>query len=403
MIHLPWGLPTSLWLHRPSTPEELDTVVVGGGFVGLSTAWWLAKEGGVRTTVLEAEHLAGKASGRNAGFLLTGSAVPYVRLLNAHGRDTALRFWEVSRDNRALLRSELLDPGTVDCEFLPEGSWIAALKGTDQEEGLRESLELLRAEGFDLEWRSGEQVRNASGSDDLGGALFQPEDGGLDPVRLCRGMARLDLFDVRTGVEVRRLEPEGDRVRLVTLAGDILARRVVIAVNAYAPSLLPFLARTIRPVRGQALATAPGARHLEGVWYLNDGFEYLRQLADGTLVLGGRRQAAERVEVGYVECPTATVQGALEQFLDETFPVFADRPVMDRWAGIMAFTEDGFPMVDRVPDLPGAVYAAGFSGHGLSLGFAVGRRLAGWVTGKGGDLLPLGPPLQKSAEEEAAP
>lgn len=382
MIHLPWGLPTSLWLHRPSTPEELDTVVVGGGFVGLSAAWWLAREHGVRATLLEAEHLAGKASGRNAGFLLTGSAVPFVRLVEAHGRETALRFWEASRENRTLLRREILDPGTVDASFLPEGSWIAALEGTGQREDLEESLELLRAEGFELQWRDAEAVRNASGSERLTGAIFQPEDGGLNPVRLCRGLARLDLFDVRTGVEVRHLEPEGDRVRLVTLAGDILARRVVVAVNAYAPSLLPFLARTIRPVRGQALATAPGARHLEGVWYINDGFEYLRQLPDGTLVLGGCRQVAERIEVGYVECPTATVQGALEEFLNKSFPAFAERPVMDRWAGIMAYTEDGFPRVDQVPDLPGAVYAAGFSGHGLSLGFAVGRHLARRVLGK---------------------
>lgn len=382
MIHLPWGLPTSLWLHRPSPPEELDTVVVGGGFVGLSTAWWLAREAGVRATVLEAEHLAGKASGRNAGFLLTGSAEPYVRVARAHGAEKALSFWQVSRENRELLRRELLDPGTVECSFLPEGSWIAALKGTGQRQELQESLELLRAEGFDLEWRDAEAVKNASGSDQLTGAIFQADDGGLNPVRLCRGMARLDLFDVRTGVEVRLLEPEGDRIRLVTLAGDVLARRVVVAVNAYAPSLLPFLARTIRPVRGQALATAPGARHLEGVWYVNDGFEYLRQIPDGTLVLGGRRQAAERMEVGYVECPTATVQGALEEFLEETFPAFAERPVMDRWAGIMAYTADGFPLVGQVPDLPGAFYAAGFSGHGLSLGFAVGRHLARRVVGK---------------------
>lgn len=381
MIHLPWGLPSSLWLHRPSKPEELDTVVVGGGIVGLSVAWWLAHEHGIRSTLLEAEHIAGKASGRNAGFLLTGSAEPFVRVAQAHGTERALEFWETSRENRVLLRRELLDPGTVECEFLPEGSWIAALDGTGQDEELEESVELLRAEGFDVEWRDAERVRNASGSDRLGGAMFQADDGGLDPVRLCRGLARLGRFDVRTGVEVRELEPEGDRVRLVTLAGDILARRVVVAVNAYAPSLLPFLARQVRPVRGQALATAPGARQLEGVWYVNDGFEYLRQLGDGTVVLGGRRQAAENLEVGYVECPTATVQGALEEFLDDAFPAFAERPILDRWAGIMAFTADGFPLVERVPELPGAWYAAGFFGHGLSLGFAVGRRLAREVAG----------------------
>ena len=60
-----------------------------------------------------------------------------------------------------------------------------------QERELRESGELLAARGFQLEWREAAEVRRASGSDHLGGALFLPRDGGLDPARLCRGIARL--------------------------------------------------------------------------------------------------------------------------------------------------------------------------------------------------------------------
>src|SRR5262249_17058432 len=157
--------------------------------------------------------------GRNAGFLLTGSAEPYTALVAAVGEATAQRFWEVSSENRELLRAELLDPGRVDCEFLPEGSWIAALPGTGQEEALRDSAGRLAALGFDLSFREGEEMRRAAGSERLAGGLFQPRDGGLDPVRLCRGIARLSGALVRTGFPVRAIEPAGERVRLVSDAG----------------------------------------------------------------------------------------------------------------------------------------------------------------------------------------
>jgi len=81
------------------------------------------------------------------------------------------------------------------------------------------------------------------------------------------------------------------------------------------------------------------------------------------------------------------VQGALERFLAEYFPRFADRPVRHRWAGTMAFTADGLPCFGTVPEIPAALYAAGMNGHGMSLGFATGRYLARRVGGE--DLAPL--------------
>ncbi|HEY0782870.1 MAG TPA: FAD-dependent oxidoreductase, partial [Thermoanaerobaculia bacterium] len=81
-------------------------------------------------------------------------------------------------------------------------------------------------------------------------------------------------------------------------------------------------------------------------------------------------------EVGFGEHPTATVQGALDRFLEEALPRFAEREVVKRWGGIMAFTSDGLPRQGGVPGVPGALYVAGFNGHGMSLGFATGKRLA---------------------------
>jgi gamma-glutamylputrescine oxidase len=378
------GLPASFWQRRRRPPREADCVVVGGGIVGLSTAWWRRREGGGRVVLLEAGALAGRASGRNAGFLITGTPEPVARLVAERGREAALALWHRSRENRELLRAEVLDGGAVDCDFLPEGSWITALPGTGQEEELRASFELLREEGFDVEWRDAAAVRAASGGGRLGGAIFQPRDGALDPVALCRGLATAGGFEVVAGARVTALEPAGDgRVLVVADGGDWLAPRVVVATNVYAPELLPHLVPEVRPVRAQMLATGPGERLLAGAWYVDEGGEYLRQTADGTLLVGGARRTAEAVEVGYLEAPTGQVQGALDAFLRDVFPHLAGRPVRHRWAGTMAFTPDGQPRIGEAPGLPGVLYAAGWNGHGMSLGFVSGRHLARLALGKG--------------------
>lgn len=383
-------LPLSLWQTRRGTPEEADALVVGGGLCGLSSAYWLRREmgDGARVVVLEAGAVAGRASGRGLGFLSTGTAEPFARLCDEIGREPALGLWERTRENRELLRRELLDPGRVDADFLPEGSWIAVLD-PERATALEASCETLREEGFDCRWMPAEAVREASGADTLGGAVFQQRDGGLDPVKLCRGLAATGGFELRTGCRVREIGSVGERVRLATEAGDWLAPRVVVALGARTPVLLPHLATEIRPVRVQALATVPGERRLRGVWWLDDGDLSLRQAADGAVVLGGRRRVAAEQEVGYLEAPTARVQGALDDALAATFPHLADRPVTHRWAATRASTADGLPRVGTVPGVPGAVFAAGLHGRGLYLGFAAGRHLARRALGReDGPLIP---------------
>lgn len=355
--------------------------MVGGGFVGLSAAYWLARAG-KRPLLMEAGSLAGRASGRNAGFLLTGSPEPFTRLEARVGPEAALAFWERSRENRELLRGELLEPGRVDCRFQDEGSWLAVVGDGEERDEVRASAERLAALGFDVEWREGDEVERASGSPRVRAAFRQPRDGGLDPVLLCRGIAAQGGFDVRTGAWVHHLEPRGERVEIVADGGNVIAERVVVALNAYAAALLPWLAREIRPVRGQMVATAPGERFLRGIWYIDHGFEYVRQLDDGTVIVGGGRRAARFSEVGYLEYPTANVQGALERFVQGSYPALRDRPLVRRWAGVMAFTPDGFPRFGEAPGLPSVIYAAGFNGHGMSLGFVTGRWLARRVLGE---------------------
>jgi len=361
----------SLWLARSEPATEADVVVIGAGFVGLACAYWL-RRAGREPLILEATAVAQRASGRNGGFLLTGTAEPFPVLSRRIGRAAALGLWHRSLENRELLRRELLDPGLVECDFVPEGSWIAALAQPLQVEELQDTVAVLRDEGFELEWRDQSAVCASGGSRRMGGAIYQAGDGGLDPVRLCSGLADLADVRVRFGVRVVDLETAGDRVRVRWEEGEVVAPIVIVAVNAYTQTLLPSV-RGIHPVRGQILSAKRGERILEGIWFVDRGQGYVRQLADGTVVAGGQRKVAEETEVGFQELPTATVQGAIEDMLRELFPRLANRPVHRRWAGTMAFTSDGLPRMEPLPHLPGAWLLAGFNGHGISLGFGAAR------------------------------
>jgi glycine/D-amino acid oxidase-like deaminating enzyme len=384
----------------------VEVAVLGGGFVGVSAAYWLRRMGH-EPILLEAGHLAGRASGRNAGMLLTGSPEPFQRMAERIGEEAARAFWELSRENRELLRSEVLDdgaPSRVECELQAEGSWLAVFgEDTAELEALKTSGDRLAALGFDVEWHEGEPVRRASGSPRVQAALYQPRDVGLDPVCLCRALARQERIRVRTGAWVHRIETReplsGPRYRIIADGGSVLADRIVIALNPYAPALLPWLARELRPVRGQMISTDPGDPVMTGIWYLNHGFEYVRQTADGSVLAGGGRRASRRAQIGYLEYPSAGVQGSLEEFLVDHYPALVDRPIARRWAGVMAFTDDGLPLAGEAPDLPGVVYAAGFNGHGMSLGFATGRWLARRVLGETG--APLLPPSVPAPEPAA--
>ncbi|MDQ3695042.1 MAG: FAD-binding oxidoreductase [Chloroflexota bacterium] len=362
-------------------PAEAEVVVVGGGLLGCWTAYWLARAG-VAVTLIERTAISWGATGRNGGFVVTGTAAGYADMVKQVGREAARDLWRLTEEGQALTGRIVAEEG-IACDYRTPGTLSLALSADSLDE-MRRHLEAMRDDGLSgalLDRREVQALIGTPLGPEITGGSFFADGGLLHSARYLAGLAsaarRRGAGLCRAGVTA--LVTEGERTRLETTAGPIRARRVIVAVNAWTDELVPGLAGLVEPVRGQILAYDP----LPPVFTTGVGAsvtptgEYWQQTPEGTIVIGGCRADAPNGDVGVREMvPTPDVTGAIEAVLPRLFPALAGSRVARRWAGPMAFTADHLPIADAAPGLPGVWVTGGFSGHGMPYGPRLGQLLA---------------------------
>jgi len=335
-------------------PDRVDVLVIGGGITGVSILHHLRGRG-LEGVLVERAHIAAGASGRNAGFLLAGVADNYAKAVHTYGRTRAGEIWQLTLDNHDTM-IEAISGQPVG--YRRGGS--ATLAAGDQEAAqLAESHDLLIEDGFSASWD--------------GRVLLNPRDGEANPAAIVGALARMSPpGTIREGVNVTAIQPgSGSNVLVDADGAESRAGCVILATNAYTPQLLEQVA--IQPRRAQMLASAPDAARVSGVpTYSNFGYRYWRQLPSGEVLVGGWRDTAYDVEVGYDEQPTDAIQSQLDAQLKR---MGAEAPVTHRWAGTIGFTESGLPLVGPVDGMPNVYICAGFNGHGMGFAFISAKQL----------------------------
>ncbi len=367
-----------------------DTVVIGGGITGAATALWLARAG-ARVALLEAREIAAAASGRNGGFLLGGTAATYASTIARIGRERARRTWAYSLESHRLATSLIAEMQGRDwrCGYQRCGSMRIAVTEPELQD-VWESVRLLIKDGWEAVpvdvAELPERLRGAY----LGGS-FHPMDGEMQPVHFVRGLVRLAMASgaaIYEASPVVTLTEHADHVLARTPEGAVRARTAVLATNVQLPALLeqvgaPWLGRVVTPARGQMLATVPVEEELFS-WpcYADEGYQYWRQLRDGRVVVGGWRNRSFATEATDDETPGPPIQDHLEHFVRHTLRLSAERaPISQRWAGIMAFSADGLPLVGKVPGTARCLLAGAYAGHGNAYALAAARVIAELVSG----------------------
>ena len=369
--------------------SSVDVAIVGGGITGVAAALWLARAG-ADVALLEGRRIAAGASGRNGGFLLSGTAESYAVSIERYGRDATRRIYGYNVANRQRatnLVAELESEGWR-CGYQQAGSLLISAGEREHAEH-QASFALLREDGWEAELVARDDLP-ALLRDAYYGAIFYPLDGEIQPARFVRGIATLACTAgarLHENSPITGLRRTPDGFELHTDSATLHARTLLLATNAWLPELgtavgAEWLAQAITPTRGQMLSTATVAERLfDCPCYADDGFQYWRQLADGRLAIGGWRNHSFATEYSSDETPAGEVQSRLESFLHETLRL-PDLAIEHRWAGIMAFSSDGLPLIGALPGVEGCYLAGAYTGHGNAYALHAAWVLAEMIAGR---------------------
>jgi gamma-glutamylputrescine oxidase len=363
----------------PDLNRHFDIAIIGAGVVGLSLAYYLRKFGCERIIVLEKEYISYGASGRNAGFLISGMAEPYSRLVVGLGRDGAKEMMRATLENHDLIADSIRGMN-INCDYRRAGSYHLATSDVEKNE-LHESIELLNQDGFPCEFIDSGDISWRIGFGKYVCGHFTPADGCLDPYAFVTGLSR--GIEVAENFEVKEFSKENGRVIIKNNTQAVTAEMAVLATNAYSPLLEPFFKELIFPVRGQMLATSrkPDAPLKDSTYYANFGYDYFRQSSERAIVMGGLRNRFIESEIGYEDETTGGLQKGLEEYISENMNA-GDFEIDCRWSGVMGNTIDGMPLVGSLPHNSNVLAAVGCNGHGFGLGMLMARDLAQAIMGE---------------------
>jgi len=356
-----------------------DVCIVGAGYTGLSTAISLL-EAGFSVVVLEAAKVGFGASGRNGG-----------QIVNSYSRDIDSIERSVSAGNAKLLGDMAFEGGKIIRERiekygiacdLKDGGVFAALtikqmKHLEAQKRLWErfghnQLELLDATG----------IRNVVASECYVGGMLDKSGGHIHPLNLALGeAAAVESLggQVHEQSQVLRIERGANPV-VHTAKGQVKAKFVVVAGNAYLGNLLPELAAKSMPCGTQVITTEPLSEELaqsllpqdycvEDCNYLLD---YYRLSADRRLIYGGG--------VIYGARDPADIEAIIRPKMLKTFPQLEKVKADFAWTGNFLLTLSRLPQVGRLGD--NIYYSQGCSGHGVTFTHVVGKALAKAVNGQ---------------------
>lgn len=353
-----------------TTRNEADVIVIGGGIMGTTTAFFLRQRN--RSVVLLERGLTGQqASGVNfGGVRRQGRALPQLAMANR-----ALRTWQRS--------AELLGE---DIEFLPSGHTRVCYYQKDVENIDQYAIDA-RAFGLELEVLHGEAMfkRFPFLGREVLAASISPLDGHANP-RLAapafgRAAARLGA-QVVENTEIVRVEKDGGRFRVESARGEVYwAAQLVICTGAWASRLSEQFGEAV-----PLTASGPQMAVTEPVPYVfkssmgvftsvKEESIYFRQIPRGNIIFGGGPGGpADAVSCRASVQPGNTVRQLAQ--LRRLVPAMAPLHVIRVWSGVEGYLPDGEPVIGPSSQVDGLFYAFGFCGSGFQIGPGVGETLA---------------------------
>lgn len=350
-----------------------DVCVIGGGFTGVAAALTLA-ERGRSVILLESNRVGWGASGRNGGQVLPGWSGEGEMAAQLGERGAAFLNRTRYAGNEIIERN--IQRYGVTCDYARGAMTVANNKR--QLDALAEEYEdaQKRSDGNHLTLIQGEALRRHVATDIYRGGLIDARAGHCHPLNLVLGEA---AAAERLGVRIFEQSPvvevlQGDPHVVTTAAGEVRAKAVILAGNAYHRLAKDALGGLMLPAQTFMMATAPlgdarARTFLPGNLAVCDAnwvLDYFRLTSDHRLLFGGRCTYSNRV--------AADITGELRPRMLRVFPDLADVAIDYAWTGTIGIPLNRVPLIGEIA--PGYFYAQGYSGHGVNCSHIAAEILA---------------------------
>ena len=379
----------------PPLSEDVtaDVVIVGGGFTGMWTAYFLTeREPNLGVVILEQDVCGGGPSGRNGGFA-SGWWDELHGLVTLYGPEAAVRACRaISASIKGI--GEFCTSHSIDAWYR-EGGYVFAITATAHERLCEEMVKLAREVGAEDELRplSAAEVRARCASPAFRGGAYMRDGASIQPARLARGLRRVLLergVKIHEGTTVTRL----DGTTAITPHGAVRARHAVLAVNAWGVGW-PQLNRRLVAWSSYIVMTAPAPDRLREIGWtggelisdFRTSLRYFRTTPDGRIAFGGGGGRARRTVDDMFTHDARAVTETAEGFR-LMFPSFAGVPIEDAWGGPIDVSPTHLPAFGRI-GASNVYYAAGYTGNGVAPTRVAGEVLADLVTGADTDAVRL--------------
>jgi glycine/D-amino acid oxidase-like deaminating enzyme len=379
---------------------DVDVAILGAGFTGLWTAYHLLqRQPSLKVAVVEAEIAGFGASGRNGGWCFAGFPVA-PSILTAHygtavARAVSLAMYDSVDDVGRVCEAE-----GIDASYAKGGELEIARADYDLPR-LQEFYDEFKAIGLDDHY----ELLDAAGTEQrirvsrATGAFWNKEGAAIQPAKLARGLARAVERHGGTIYEQTRVTSytEGPNPKLVTDRGEVRAKAVVLAGEAYL-SALPQLRRAIMPLTSHMVVTEPlsaeqwaqigwDRREVVGGFGSNGG--YLNHTGDGRIAFGAyRAQYPFNSEITDALDRNVAIFDHARQATLDWFPMLQGVQFTHSWGGVFGVPRDHMPVMtfDR---RTGIATGRGYTGEGVATANLSGRVLADLITETDSDLTRL--------------
>lgn len=378
--------------------RRADIVVIGGGIAGCSVALHAA-EAGARVVLLEAKEIGWGASSRNSGHVPPATKQTPAEMLERYGPIFGPRLIKATREGPELVFG-LAEKHGMKAEVVRSGNIVAAHTPTALR-ALSKRAEDLQALGYPVEICGRQRTAELIGSDEgyYFGCLLDRAGGTINPLAYVRGLARAAIAagaQLHEGSAVNRLVRSGDKWRVETAQGSVVADYAVLCTNAYTGDLWPGLRQSIVPVRAYQYVTKtlrdnvrrtilPGGQGMTDTRRLMSG---IRIFPDGKLFFSGQ---------GPVFGPEGRPAfGPSLRRIHDIFPQLGELELEYQWTGWIAMNHEASWKIHE--PAPGLLMALGCNGRGVAIATTLGRELARYMRGTpAADLVMPFAPVKKIA------